>query len=301
MRIGIAGGGVIGLSCAVRLGEAGHDVVLVSALPVELTTSMVAGGLVYPRHAEPARRCADWTAASVAEFTRLAGAEGTGVRALPGRLLRRAERPVPGWADAVGGIARTELGSPWVDALAFRPPLVDTAVYLPWLRARAAAAGVRFETRTVPGLDAVRADAELVVNAAGLGAGPLAGDTRVTPARGQVVHIADPGLTEWVVDEDAFSYVLPHGSYAVCGGTEESGSADATVDEATTADILRRCAELVPAVADAEVLRARVGLRPARPAVRLERVHDVIHCYGHGGSGITLSWGCADEVATLAG
>ena len=44
-----------------------------------------------------------------------------------------------------------------------------------------------------------------------------------------------------------------------------------------------------------------VGLRPVRTAVRLERVDDVAHCYGHGGSGVTLSWGCADEVVQLVG
>jgi D-amino-acid oxidase len=49
------------------------------------------------------------------------------------------------------------------------------------------------------------------------------------------------------------------------------------------------------------VIGHKVGLRPARPEVRLERVGDVVHCYGHGGAGVTLSWGCAREVAELLG
>ena len=67
--------------------------------------------------------------------------------------------------------------------------------------------------------------------------------------------------------------------------------------------MLDRAVALVPGLRGAEVLGHRVGLRPARPAVRLESVphYDgepggVVHCYGHGGAGVTLSWGCADDV-----
>jgi D-amino-acid oxidase len=47
------------------------------------------------------------------------------------------------------------------------------------------------------------------------------------------------------------------------------------------------------------VLRHKVGLRPVRPAVRVERQGSVVHCYGHGGAGVTMSWGTADEVVGL--
>jgi D-amino-acid oxidase len=63
----------------------------------------------------------------------------------------------------------------------------------------------------------------------------------------------------------------------------------------------------VPELAGARVLGERVGLRPARrggPRVEAEDLPGggrVVHAYGHGGAGMTLSWGCADEVTTLAG
>jgi D-amino-acid oxidase len=65
----------------------------------------------------------------------------------------------------------------------------------------------------------------------------------------------------------------------------------------------RRCIEFLPILKDAEIDRAepvRVGLRPFRKAnVRLDHEPGtcIVHNYGHGGSGVTFSWGCAAEVA----
>ena len=67
--------------------------------------------------------------------------------------------------------------------------------------------------------------------------------------------------------------------------------------------ILERCAALEPRLADARVIDEQVGLRPVRPSVRLEaeELHGArcVHNYGHGRSGVSLSWGCAREVMRL--
>lgn len=302
MRIGVIGGGVVGLTCALRLAEAGHTVTVTTADRVGDTTSSVAGGLIYPPGTRPEDRCAGWTAAGVGEFTRLSEKD-IGIRVLPGRLLHRAPAPWPAWAGAVPDLVREhDVPEPWTNALRFSTPVVHLARYLDWLSGAVAEAGVAVEHRRLASLTDV-AGADLVVNAAGLGGGALAGDDTVAPVGGQVVHLADPGLTEWIVDEDAevATYVIPHGGHVVCGGTEERGRAGTEPDPAVTEDILRRCRALVPELGGAEVLGTRVGLRPWRPEVRLDREGDVIHCYGHGGAGVTLSWGCADEVVKLAG
>jgi D-amino-acid oxidase len=77
------------------------------------------------------------------------------------------------------------------------------------------------------------------------------------------------------------------------------------VDPALTQDILRRCTRIDPSLRDAEILAQPVGLRPGRHEVRLEceAISDscaILHNYGHGTIGYTLSWGCAQEVVELA-
>ncbi|EMD26767.1 FAD-dependent oxidoreductase [Amycolatopsis azurea] len=290
MRITVVGGGIIGLSCAHRLAGAGHDVTVITADRPGETTSAVAGGVLFPPLSVHSDQVDRWTATSVDEYRSL-GAPGVSLRR--GTFFIPREAPMPSWAysmpDLDDGPGR----------LTFTTALIDTPVYLAWLAGQVAGLGVRTEYRTVSRLDDL--DADLVVNAAGLGAGRLAGDVTVVPVGGQVVHLADPGLTEWIVDgaTPVLRHVIPHGRHVVCGGTQEPGRDSVEPDPGVTADIVRRCRELVPALADAPVLGAKVGLRPFRPQVRLERDGDVVHCYGHGGAGITLAWGCADDVLAL--
>ena len=145
-----------------------------------------------------------------------------------------------------------------------------------------------------------------VVLAAGLASGVLLDDDTGYAVQGQVVRLADPGLTGWLLDEDnpdGLTYVVPRGTDVVCGGTAVEGASGTEADPAVEDAVLRRVRALVPELRDAPVLSRAVGLRPGRPTVRLERlVHggrEVVACYGHGGAGVTLSWGCAGDVARL--
>jgi D-amino-acid oxidase len=204
--------------------------------------------------------------------------------------------PDPWWRDAVPDLRRTG------DALRFTAPVIDMSVHLPWLADRLRTLGGRIERATVRSLDELDADA--VVNCAGLGARELAGDASLRAVRGQIVRVAAPDVAEWLVDQrdpERLVYVVPRESDVVLGGTAQEGDEDSEPDPATTEAIRERCAEIVPAVRDAPIVSVAVGLRPARPSVRLEAEGRVVQCYGHGGAGVTLAWGCAVEVAALLG
>src|SRR5262249_47921730 len=153
------------------------------------------------------------------------------------------------------------------------------------------------------------AGARVVVDCSGAYARRLAGDQAVTPVRGQAVVVANPGLTEFLIapgDESAeLAFVFPHGEEVILGGSEAAGDWNLEPVPAVADRILRDCAAIEPRLRGARVLDHRVGLRPARPAVRVEAEPGdggplIVHNYGHGGAGVTLSWGCAHEAASLA-
>ena len=296
MRAVVVGAGVVGLTAAVRLREAGigADVVARDAPPD--TTSAVAAALWYPYRALPAERVIAWSAETYSALAALAQVPGSGVCMLAGTERLAPGAPDPWWREAVPSLERTREG------LRFVAPTVDMSVHLPWLVSRLRALGGSVSCRDVGSLDDIEADA--VVNCAGLGARELAGDPSLTAVRGQVVRVAAPGVREWLLDQSdpqQLVYVVPRENDVVLGGTADEGAEDRTPDPATTDAIRARCAALVPAVRDAPVVAVAVGLRPARPAVRLEAEGRVVHCYGHGGAGVTLAWGCAGEVAALLG
>ncbi|WP_299443386.1 FAD-binding oxidoreductase [uncultured Phycicoccus sp.] len=301
----VVGGGVVGLTSALRLAENGHAVTCVRDVPAAGTVSAVAGGLWFPYHVEPRSRVVAWGLASLARFGMLADDPTAGVALREGLLVERAgpdrwwTEGVSGWRDA----EPAELPDGAESGVVITVPLVAMPVYLGWLETACVAAGVTLAGRRVDDLADIEDD--VVVVAAGLRAPALLPDVEVTGSRGQVALLANPGIDRWFVDdgfEGAMTYVLPHPGWVVCGGTDvPDGSEEA--DPAVHDAIVARCRAAVPELRDAEVLGSRVGLRPVAPAVdlRLHHVHGrpVVTNVGHGGAGITLSWGCADEVVAL--
>jgi D-amino-acid oxidase len=300
VRVIVVGAGVVGLTCAVRLLEAGHRVDVVARdLPLE-TTSAVAAAIWYPYRALPHDKVTAWATTSYAVFDALADTDPeSGVRMVVGTEVFVKAQADPWWASAVPGLDReTSLPEGYVDGWTFATPVIDMPDYLPWLAGRVAALG---GTLTRMNLRALPEGADLVVNCSGLGARLLGADRSVVPIRGQVVYVEQMGLDRWWLDADGPTYVVPRSRDIVVGGTDEEGEWSRTPDPDVAREILARGARLVPELRRARVLRHKVGLRPLRPAVRLKREGDVIHCYGHGGSGVTLSWGAAEEVVALAG
>lgn len=302
MRVIVVGAGVIGLSCAVRLAEAGYDVgVFARDLPLE-TTSAVAAAIWYP-FLSAGDRVAGWARSSYGEFAKLAETEPS-VELRHGKEYLLEPTPDPAWADVLPDLER--VGSPppgFRDGWSFTTPVVEMPMYLQYLVKRLEAAG---GTLNRAALSALPNTAGIVVNCTGLAARLTASDPTVTPIRGQVFTVEQFGLTEWLMADNGpedLCYVVPRSKDVVVGGTGQPGNWDLTVDDKTTAHILDRAAALIPQLRKAKVTGRRVGLRPARATVRCESVRTgdrhVIHCYGHGGSGVTLSWGCADEVLEL--
>jgi D-amino-acid oxidase len=143
-------------------------------------------------------------------------------------------------------------------------------------------------------LEDVSRDFDLVVNCAGIRAKPLACDLDLEPHRGQVAIVPKIDIPYAVVCDDApLMYAIPRANDCVFGGTNEV-SDDRAADPAATARILAECSRVLN-MDRPKILGERVGLRPFRKSgARVERrkLHEgrtVIHNYGHGGSGFTLS------------
>jgi D-amino-acid oxidase len=304
-RVTVVGAGVIGLTCAVHLAERGLEVdVLARDLPLE-TSSAAGGGLWLPDTRD--ERELGWAATTLAELRASEGG-GSGIRTAHGHLLDGPAATPPGWVERFGDAVRLEpetapaVGHPagWRTSL----PLADPRRYLPWLRDRLTAAGGTLTRLALPALPA----RGLVVDATGVAARALAGDPRVRPVRTQVVLLENPGLDGWWWDLTAPFSVLPHGDVVVVEGRGQEDDWNPAPDPEGARQLAARAGELVPRLRDARVVGVRVGLRPARPSVRVEAErrpsdedadHVVVHCYGHGSRGFPLSWGCADEVARL--
>lgn len=309
----VIGAGVSGLTTTIELLEAGlpaSSLRLVADTPPALTTSCSAGAIWGPYLSSSDQGTDEWGRHTMHRLRDLAEVPGAGVYLVHGVEASRADTAPPGWAREVEGFqpcTPEELPPEFVSGWRYAVPVVDMPTYLAYLLKRLAHAGLAVESGRFDSLDEAAAEASVVVNCTGLGARRLARDDAVRPVRGQLVIVENPGIEQFFAEhtEDVcdLTYLLPQGDHIVLGGSAEEDEAERVVDLDVAAGILERCVAVEPALRDVKVLGHRVGLRPARPYVRLERDDrwsaPVVHNYGHGGSGVSLSWGCARAAARL--
>jgi D-amino-acid oxidase len=333
--VAIIGAGVSGLTCGVLLAERGYSTAIFAKETGQQTTSGAAAAVWFPYDAEPAHRVIPWALRAFEVLADLARVPASGVSMIELRqFLRTGEIQIPDWAIPLGasvipsevehGAAReavTWTGRPqaertgseriksreFTSGYALTVPLTDTTIYLDYLATRFRKAGGKINANLrLEKLEDVDTRFDLVINCAGIGARDLVQDAYLEPHRGQVAIVPRiEGLSCAIVCDDApLMYAIPRKNDCVFGGTNDL-SDNLAADPATTERIIAECSRVLN-IDKPKVLAERVGLRPfRRSGVRLERdrLRDgrtVIHNYGHGGAGFTLSWGCAEEVLVLA-
>jgi D-amino-acid oxidase len=323
-QVAIVGAGVSGLTCAVLFAERGFRTAIFAKETGQQTTSAAAAALWFPYDAEPADAVIAWALATYETLTGLSFDARTGVSMIElCQFSRACEVQIPAWAiplgahrlspSAVVNAVCAVPNRPHADCYGFKSgfalkvPLMDTTIYLDYLASRFRTAGgsitanVRFEKP-----EDVGDEFDLVINCAGMGARDLARDVDLEPHRGQVAIVPknDNLFCAIVCDDPPLMYAIPRTNDCVFGGTNEI-SDERDIDPTATSRIVAECSRALN-INNPRVLAERVGLRPFRKSgVRLERDRlsdgrTVVHNYGHGGSGFTLSWGCAEDVLRLA-
>ncbi len=303
------GAGVSGLTCAILFAEDGFETSVFAEEIGERTNSAAAAAIWYPYDVGPGAKVVPWALISYGRFLELSRAPQTGVSLIELRVFSRLG-PIapPDWAQpfSTRGLTATEIPAVFASGFSIHVPLIETGKYLAYLASRLRKAGsVVTGTVRLRVLEEVDRDYDLVVNCAGIGARELVPDAELEPHRGQVAIVGKVDLPYAVVSDDPpLMYAIPRSEDCVFGGTNEV-SENRQPDPAATARIIQEC-ERVLGSSNNVLLRERVGLRPCRRSgvrVEADQLPDsrtVIHNYGHGGAGFTLSWGCAQTVLELA-
>ena len=223
--------------------------------------------------------------------------------------------PDPWWKELVFGFRHVELGSAEARAVNISPQCCDVwafatyifncSNYLSWMMKQFQQNGGQIEKRTVKSLDEL-SSCNIIINCAGVWAGNLVEDHSMQPFRGQVVLVRAPWISNFYIDgnSDKRAYILPRANSVVLGGTFQMGNWSEQPNPEIAKSILENAIKLEPSLSRAEVIGGWAGLRPVRNRVRLDTSIGpkgglVIHCYGHGRHGITMSWGCAKDIGDI--
>ncbi|KAK2843496.1 hypothetical protein Q7C36_011711 [Tachysurus vachellii] len=321
VKVAVIGAGIVGMSTAVCIAEA-LPFCTVTVLAKEFspdTTSDIAAGILLPKEIPgiPLERQLCWfkgTFDHLLAISESTQASEAGVLLSSGYQLFKEVPSItkPYWADIVFGF-RTMTDH---EMKRFPNYKLGQAVitlkceglrYLPWLEKRLTKTGGQMKREKVTDLQKLAESYDVIVNCSGLGSRYLVGDEQVHPIRGQIIKVHAPWVKNFIRVLGENTYIYPGIDYVTLGGTQQVNDWRLEVDKDNSKDIMKSCSELIPSLRTAQVLGEQVGLRPGRRNLRLEREWlqvqarqvPLVHNYGHGSWGISLSWGTALEALDL--
>lgn len=331
----VLGGGVNGITTALTLRLLGYETELVTAdradrvdEPGPELASCWGAGAIHP-HAVAMEDLDAVFADSLDAFEICRQASVMGVR-----------RQQHLWLSDTGDLPPDEdlnepatVEDPPVDAHAKRSELfmAEMQAYLPRLYHLFEAGGGEVHQRRVERDGIVDLAGETVINCTGYWSTELFDDEELYAVKGHLIRVDDADLprlddriTSYVYErEDGPGlYAFPRHDAVFLGGTHLEGRPQPGGDwegETVDGDMIDVGGTEVPehiieanrpilaelgVDLDGHTIHGSVGYRPMRDEVRLEREDvdgiPVVHNYGHGGAGITLSWGSAVRAAALA-
>ena len=309
-EIAVVGSGVSGLTSGLCLQQAGFRVEIITDKLPEETTSAKAAAIWFPYEINPVKKAGEWSLTTYRKFEELCQIEGNGVSMVP-FIVYLASKEDAWWRDALPGDAVKQLDShllPDQFPVGFHTtvPLTETQLYLKYLQNEFLNAGGQLTVKKIHDLNELTNEYHAVINCTGLGARQLLGDREMYPIFGQIIKVdRQEQVTSTSVEmpmgdsEDEIAYLISRSDCMILGGTAIRGKEGELPDSDMTPGIIERCKQMVPELQPVNIQTVVAGLRPGRTSVRLEISGNLIHNYGHGGAGYTVSWGCAYEVLNL--
>jgi len=312
----------MGLSVGVLIQEqiANAQVTIYAEAVTPNTTGDIAAGLWGPYASNEDPRILTWSKATydyLYSLLRHPEQNKIGVSLLHGYKYDggKTAEPMPYWGHIPYGMRRMtaeelSLYPAASGGWSYYAPTCEGKRYNAWIMAKFQANGGSIIMRKINSFSELANEQyNCIINCPGLGAKELCNDNEMYPIRGQVRRVRAPWVTWFVMldNEKGSTYIIPNSESIVLGGTTQKDDWNQELREADLEHILRGTSEVVPSLKQAELIRDQVGLRPGRTSVRLEletmkidgKDLKVIHNYGHGGSGYTLFYGCAQEVLKI--
>lgn len=307
-NIAIIGAGISGMSTAYLLKDKGYSITIFAKAFSPNITSNRAAAFWFPYHIRNDKRGINWCRTSYEFYTKMAKDAGTGISMQQLiKILRKGvadEEPI--WVDFMPQgsyriMDKEELDDEIEIGYDIQVPLIETQIFLPYLENKLKARGVNFFQQEIQSFNELTNSFDTVINCSALGARKLCNDNAVIPVRGQVGLLSPRNDFPIFLDNEKPLYIVPRKDAMIVGGTYEERVETETTEPATIDRLLNNAFEVFPELKEQKVIGSWAGLRPYRPEVRVEHETgtNIIHNYGHGGSGFTLAFGCAAEVASI--